>query len=179
MKRKIIVALIIIGISLVFLSEVKADEEITFSDENLEKMIREEIGKSAGPIYKSDLEEIFALDVYGKGIENLKGLEYCKNLRKLNLGLNFFISDISPLESLTNLTHLELSCNQISDISPLSNLTKLRELKLEDDRISDISPLKSLTNLTYLDLSHNQISDISPLVENPGVDNGDKIDIIR
>jgi internalin A len=71
------------------------------------------------------------------------------------------ISDITPLQSLTHLTHLYLYNHQISDITPLQSLTHLKTLGLRDNQISDITPLQSLTNLTSLSLSNNQISDIS------------------
>ncbi|MFN7382912.1 MAG: leucine-rich repeat domain-containing protein [Dolichospermum sp.] len=77
------------------------------------------------------------------------------------------ISDIKPLSNLTNLTRLNLSRNQISDIKPLSNLTNLTWLDLEENQISDIKPLSNLlsnlTKLTSLSLRGNQISDIKPL----------------
>src|SRR6476469_1904205 len=73
------------------------------------------------------------------------------------------ISDIKPLESLTNLTVLILISNKISDIKPLESLTNLKDLGLNNNQISDIKPLESLTNLTVLNLDSNQIRDIKPL----------------
>ncbi|MDB9449068.1 leucine-rich repeat domain-containing protein, partial [Dolichospermum circinale] len=55
-------------------------------------------------------------------------------------------------QTLTKLTTLDLSVNQISDIKPLSNLTKLTSLYLGENQISDIKPLSNLTNLTALSL---------------------------
>ncbi|MEG4344274.1 leucine-rich repeat domain-containing protein, partial [Microcoleus sp. A003_D6] len=89
-------------------------------------------------------------------------LQSLTNLTKLYLSNNQ-ISDITPLQSLTNLTHLYLYGNQISDITPLQSLTNLTDLNLYGNQISDITPLQSLTNLTSLHLSNNQISDITPL----------------
>ena len=86
-----------------------------------------------------------------------------------------YISDISALSTLTNLTELVLYQNQISDISPLSTLTNLTELDLFKNQISDISALSTLTNLTELNLEQNQISDITPLVENAGLGAGDEL----
>ena len=82
-------------------------------------------------------------------------------LTSLNLSVNQ-ISDIKPLSNLTNLTSLSLSGNKISDIKPLSNLTKLTTLDLLGNQISDIKPLSNLTKLTSLYLSGNQISDTAP-----------------
>ncbi|AFZ10265.1 leucine-rich repeat-containing protein [Oscillatoria nigro-viridis PCC 7112] len=95
-------------------------------------------------------------------ISDIKPLESLTNLTVLIL-IGNKISDIKPLESLTNLKHLVLSNNQISDIKPLESLTNLKELGLNNNQISDIKPLESLTNLTVLNLDSNQIRDIKPL----------------
>ncbi|MEG4800058.1 leucine-rich repeat domain-containing protein [Microcoleus sp. ARI1-B5] len=81
-----------------------------------------------------------------------------------NLSLyNNQISDITPLQSLTNLTDLNIYSNQISNLAPLQSLTYLRVLCLEDNQISNLAPLQFLTNLIHLNLYKNQISDITPL----------------
>ncbi|MEG3931390.1 leucine-rich repeat protein [Microcoleus sp. B13-B4] len=95
-------------------------------------------------------------------ISDIKPLESLTNLTVLNLRGNK-ISDIKPLESLTNVTVLNLRGNKISDLKPLQSLTKLTELDLSFTQISDIKPLASLTKLIDLDLGDNKISDIKPL----------------
>ena len=102
------------------------------------------------------------LFLWDNQISDLKPLESLTNLTYLFLDNNQ-ISDIKPLESLTNLTHLNLGKNQISDIKPLESLTNLTQLWLYNNKISDIKPLESLTNLTELSLTGNKISDIKPL----------------
>ena len=91
-------------------------------------------------------------------IDEANGILSSRN--KLTISRNQ-ISDITPLQSLTHLTHLYLYNHQISDITPLQSLTHLKTLGLRDNQISDITSLQSLTNLTSLSLSNNQISDIS------------------
>ncbi|NQT48188.1 MAG: leucine-rich repeat domain-containing protein, partial [Chloroflexi bacterium] len=106
-----------------------ADQVVTFSDPDLEAVIREAIGKPTGDIYQSDLASLTILDAAVKDIQSLDGLQYCSGLTELYLQCNQ-ISDVSPLQNLINLTRLELYGNQISDISPLQNLTSLTELLL-------------------------------------------------
>ena len=60
-------------------------------------------------------------------------------------------------QTLTKLTSLNLSVNQISDIKPLSNLTNLTLLDLRENKISDIQPLSNLTKLTEVDLTKNPL----------------------
>ena len=68
------------------------------------------------------------------------------------------ISNLTGLDSATNLTVLWLARNSISDISALSNLTNLTRLGIRDNSISDISAIAGLTNLTVLLLDGNSIS---------------------
>ncbi|TAF00131.1 MAG: hypothetical protein EAZ79_03595 [Oscillatoriales cyanobacterium] len=70
-------------------------------------------------------------------------------------------SDINEANRiLSSSNELILYNNQISDLTPLQSLTNLTSLYLYNNQISDITPLQSLTNLTYLYLYNNQISDI-------------------
>jgi hypothetical protein len=153
---------------------------VTFADLNIEAAVRLEIGKPEGAIYTSDLKGLSAIDVSGRNITNLSGLDYCTALTQLQLDDNK-IDDITPLSHLTNLSYLELNGNQIHDISALSHLTNLRNLYLADNEISDITSLSNLVSLgphhfysippaEDLDLSHNWISDISPLSKLTGLE---------
>ena len=85
-------------------------------------------------------------------------------LRILRLSFNQ-ITDVGPLDGLSNLTELGLGDNQISNIELLSGLTNLRTLDLTSNRISDVGPLMGLTNLVRLDLVDNYLrnSNIEPL----------------
>ena len=53
-------------------------------------------------------------------------------------------------QTLSSLTEINLSGNEISDIKPLASLTNLIRLFLSNNRISDIKPLASLTKLEFL-----------------------------
>ncbi len=55
----------------------------------------------------------------GKGISDLSGLEYCRNLTIIDLEAN----QVVDLSQLTAISYLNLSDNNITDISALSNLT--------------------------------------------------------
>lgn len=75
----------------------------------------------------------------------------------------FLLSDLSPLQGLTNITVLKVRNNHISDLTPLQSLTNLEVLDLSYNKITDLSPLQSLTKLVRINLSYNQIADVSPL----------------
>ena len=122
----LIAGIVVSSIVVSFVETVKADKEVIFPDENLEKVIREELEKDTGPIYVSDLETLGGLDASNRNITSIEGLEYCKNITWLYL-FNNNISDISPLSNLTNITELYLDNNNISDISPLVKNSGINE----------------------------------------------------
>ncbi len=127
---------------------------VEIPDWYLEFRIRAKLNIGDRDLYRRDLLRLITLDASHDAVDNLTGLEYCTNLRRLNL-----------------------EYNRITDLSPLAGLTKLRYLNLEGNRISDVSPLAGLTNLHKLYLAKNDITDIAPLVANTGLGHGDTVDL--
>jgi Leucine-rich repeat (LRR) protein len=158
--KKILVLILVVF--LIGCSVNTSNQVITFADENLENLIREEIEKPTGDILKSDVKEITILDCHEMKIEDISGIENLTNLDELILENNE-ITNIEPLKNLTRLTRLYLNRNKISDIEPLTNLTKLNHLVLRHNEITNIEPLKNLTKLKGLYLNHNPITDYSPV----------------
>ena len=88
-------------------------------------------------------------------IDDIKGFENLKNLRNLDLSINY-ISEITKLENLTNLVNLDLSQNDISEIKGLETLESLEVLNLERNNIREIKNLENLVSLRGLNLSDNK-----------------------
>jgi Leucine-rich repeat (LRR) protein len=107
-------------------------------------------------------KDVTKLNLDGNQISDLTPLQALTNLTDLQLDQNQ-ISDPTPLQTLPNLTVLNLGDNHVSDLTLLQSMTNLTELELGNNKISDITPLQSMTNLTKLGLYHNKISDIAPL----------------
>ena len=128
---------------------------------NVEVMLKE-AGTTECDAANRKLSSLTELTLDNNKISDIKPLQSLTNLIGIGLNNNE-ISDIKPLQSLTNLIALSLGKNKISDIKPLRSLTKLSSLALSNNKISDITPLKSLTNLTQPFLDNNQITDITPL----------------
>jgi len=135
-------------------------------DPNLRAAIAEALGKSPNaPITVGEMEGLHHLGgnhAANRGIRDLTGIQFAKNLRSLRLPTNQ-VSDISPVKNLKNLTNLKIANNQVSDISPIAELINLEILELEHNEISDLSPLAGLINLEFLNLDDNPFSDISPI----------------
>lgn len=147
-----------------------------FKDAAFEKAIRDSISKPEGDITSEDMagiEKLSLQGIVGIGIPHLdlrdfSGIEFCVNLKHLNLSYtnkdSSFVLDISFLSSLKNLRTLHLKSGSVVDIRPLSELTNLTNLFLDLNMgVTDISPLSSLTELTQLVLIQSGLRDLRPL----------------
>ena len=133
-----------------------------FADANLERLVREALGRPDGHLTPEDVSFLTSISAYYDSISSLTGLENCTALDTLILARNR-ITDITPLANLNNLKKLSLSNNQIAEVKPLANLNKLHTLSLESNQITDITPLANLNNLKELWSRHNQIAEVGPL----------------
>ena len=156
------------------ITAIDANTFVHIPDENLRTKIANALGRSRNSqLTAEDMSKLTKLEAPNANIQNLTGIEYAYNLKELNLGVEYIdgvgsvnnntISDFSPLETLSQLTYLDLSGSSLSDISFTVNLIQLKELDLWNNTISDISALSGLTQLEILNLSYNAISDISAL----------------
>jgi len=138
--------------------------EVNFRDANLEAAVRTALDLPTGPIQDTKLLELTALNASYREVRFLDGLEFCTNLRQLQLHGNQ-IGDISAVASLSKLQDLYLWSNQVKDISALANLPDLRFLFLQDNQIEDITALgenaqmnpPGLTSADVVNLSGNPI----------------------
>ena len=81
-------------------------------------------------------------------------------LKKLDLSGQQYLDDLSFLENLTELTHLDLADNWLIDLRSLANLTELTHLDLSGNTITHeygMHEIVKLTKLEALDLRNNDI----------------------
>ena len=124
----------------------------------------------------SRLTRLTELGLRNSGIEDLSFLADLTGLKRLRLEDND-IRDISVVAKFTGLERLELSRNQIEDVSPLAGMNALEVLDLDRNRVVDIAALEHLTRLEELRLAFNRIADLTPLANNPGLGEGDLVDL--
>lgn len=147
--------------------------DVAFPDPNLDTVIREilkkkQIDKSdkSKPITEDDLATIYFLEAPKRGIENLAGLEKCRNLALIKLTGNK-IKDVTPIAECVNVQSLDLAKNEIVDIAPLGKLIKLQYLQLEDNKIQKIDSVSALKALNALYLTNNEVESLAPVAELP------------
>ena len=157
-------------LSLVFISLMHGiseaqgqDEADWMPDANLRTAVRSALALDAGDtLTQADMENLTELAAKNSQISNITGLESATNLETLDLRDNT-ISNINALSGLTGLETLKLKGNTLSSITPLSGLTSLLLLNLRETGISSVSALSGLTNLEHLRLDGNSITDVQPL----------------
>ncbi|MDR1663581.1 MAG: hypothetical protein LBR83_01485, partial [Clostridiales bacterium] len=144
---------------------------VTFPDPEMERAVREVLGKPDGDITQAEAASIRYLIIRNSTLTDISGIEFCTGLTRIFIDGCTNFSDLSPLSDadLPNLSSLQLSFNNIKDISPLSraNLPNLLDLWLSEVEISDLEPLVNVTfpKLTSLIISSNRITDIGPLAD--------------
>ena len=139
-----------------------AQTPILVPDPNLEGAVRVSLNKLTGELTDTDMLSLSHLAASSRSITNLGGIQWAGNLTYLDL-LHNYISDISPLTSLTNLQHIQLADNPITNFWPLSQHTQLGYLGLSKAGVSDLSWIVGLRGLHQLSLRDNQVQNITPL----------------
>ncbi|MCF6256387.1 MAG: NACHT domain-containing protein [Gammaproteobacteria bacterium] len=107
----------------------------------------------------TDLEYV---NLSGTKVEDLSPLNSLKNLTKLSLA-NTPVLRLDSLSKNTDIQFLDISRTKINDISPLSKLVNLRTLNATDSEVKDLSPLSVTINLESLKLARTKVSSINPL----------------
>ena len=141
---------------------------VNIPDKNLKREINAKLGKSEldSEVSIIEMEKISSLEIDGKNIESLEGLQHAKNLLQIYASNNN-ISDITPLSGLSKLRYIHLNDNKISDITSLHNLNLLITLSLRNNNINNTGELSRFAQLREVYLSNNNISDLSKLSELP------------
>ena len=162
-KQHIFLSIIAFCTSLLLEPLSTSAQIVNIPDANLRAAINEMRGKPENArITREAMQTLTALEADNRGITDLTGLETATNLRGLALRDNL-ISDLTPLANLTRLQQLALGGNVISDLSPLANLSVLREIGISGNFISDLSPLAGLIKLEELWISEIPVADLAPL----------------
>lgn len=105
---------------------------------------------------KKAIEAVTSLNIEGKNLTDISGIEYFTQLTELNCGKNQLTA--LPVEKLTNLTRLYCYKNQLTAL-PVENLTNLTLLYCSYNQLTAL-PVEKLTKLTELSCSYNQLTEL-------------------
>lgn len=140
------------------LNVVDTDITSKFTDPNFKNMIYAKIGKdSSDHIFYSEVKDITDLDVSGKHIASLNGIEYFKALTNLNCSKNQLATlDVS---NNTALKSLDCSYNQFTSLN-MSKNTILESLDCSFNQLSALT-ISNSNKITDLNCSFNQIATLN------------------
>ena len=94
---------------------------------------------------------------------NALNLQRVIDLRELEIGAEFPISNIGPLADCIWLERLTINNQSVHDIQPLANKWYLVELNMQNNPIGSLKPIESSTMLQLLNIENTQVSDLGPL----------------
>lgn len=126
---------------------------VTFPDENFRNWVLEQDFGSDGVLTDQEIESVTSIDVDGKGITYLVGIEYFTNLQQLRCERNH-LKTLS-LRKNTQLTLLDCKFNLIEYVDVTQN-SLLEILRVSDNRLADIQ-LPENAPLKRLEMDHNSI----------------------
>ncbi|MDO5138445.1 MAG: hypothetical protein Q4D71_08315, partial [Oscillospiraceae bacterium] len=137
--------------------------QIEITDEFLKSALVDILGADAdGNPDFSRQEEIEFLDLSGRYIQSLQGIQNFSGLKTLILENNE-IADLEPLHDMTGLQYLDVSGQNITDISVISGLVNLVYLDISDNDIETLTGVENLTALKELIISDTRISSFATL----------------
>lgn len=106
---------------------------------------------------KEAIEAVTSLNIEGKNLTDISGIEYFTNLTSLDCGKNQLTA--LPVENLTNLTSLRCNNNQLKEL-PVESLTNLTSLYCDNNQLTALL-VGNLTQLKFLSCSYNQLTALS------------------
>ena len=114
------------------------------------------------------ITQLDSINIEGdKQIMNFKGINYLRNVKKINFS-HTFISDISPLAELTGVWFIKGNSSNISHIGPVVGLPELSYLDVSNTRIDSLSGLSRNRKITFLNIDDTRVeeSEIVRFIEN-------------
>jgi hypothetical protein len=139
-------------------------------DANLAAAIRSRLSLAEGAALDAPtLARLTDLNLSGKSVKDLSGLEAAVNMTKLVLSNNP-LSQLAPLAALPRLADLDASRTAVADASALARLP-LTRVNLSDTPVENLEFARSLAQLRYINIANTKVTDISPLVRS-GLGNG-------
>lgn len=140
-------------------------QPVKITDSNLKVAIKQALSLSDSEIEHltyGDISEVTSLNLSGKNISNLEGLQYFKGLQTLNLSNNK-LSDLSSLPNIQGLKTLNVSKNSLKSLDGVGKLESLTTLNIADNQVNNIASVSTLSNLVTFEATNNKLTNVSAL----------------
>ncbi len=139
--------------------DINTAQDITsaFTDPNFLAAVRSATKKPTGSIYDTDVVNVTKLNVGGKRIQNLAGIEYFSKLKSLDCHNNMLTT--LDLSKNTELESLDCNKNQLATLD-LSVNTALKYLDCNDNKLTALD-VSNNTAITTLRCSSNMLNELN------------------
>ena len=119
---------------------------------------------------RTDAERLLISDgKYALTSDDVKGLQYCTELKYLDIGHNR-IDSIAFVEQMPKLEVAILGLNTWEDLSPIVHCPEIEYLEIHYTRVKDLTPLLELKKLEHLNITGDPlIEDFSVLLQLTGL----------
>ncbi len=104
------------------------------------------------PIWVNYFTKLLNVRTVPMPIDQILKLE---DIDSINLSMEFWVKDISPLSMLRNLRYVNLNSTLVEDLSPLRYAQNLKHLDMSYTLVPDLKILNYFKGLNYLDISGN------------------------
>lgn len=119
-------------------------------------------------VHVACLDSITDLDLAGRRLRSLDGVEHCHNLLNLDVSYQYLIEstgfesllDLASLKQLSKLEQLNIQGNALGSLPEICGLQNLRIVDCSANRITDFQPFTTLPVLRQLDLTNNDLERI-------------------
>ena len=137
-------------------TDVEINED-NFPDENFRNWILSQPNNSDDILTPTELSYFTQIEINGKGIKSLKGIEYFSRLKYLTCSDNELTSlDVSKNKMLTD---LNCNHNKIADIA-ISNNEALKRFECQQNQLVTLN-VSGCTGLESLQCQYNQLKDLN------------------
>jgi len=110
-------------------------QEVFIPDPAMKAAIRESLQKPAGPLTEQDLLTLIRLNACCRGITNVDGIQFARNLVDLDLGENQLASFTLP-PGMTSLISVDLDANQMTSVTLPPDATNLTSIFVDGNPIN-------------------------------------------
>ena len=133
-----------------------AIDETHFPDENFRNWLLSQSYGEDGILTESEIGRTTSMQMDGKGIRSLQGIEIFNKLSDLQCSNNHITA--LDLSSIPNLSHLDCSGNQLTTLDMSKNL-ELQWLQCENNQLTSLD-LSNITGLWYINCSNNLLTSL-------------------
>lgn len=121
------------------------------------------IGRNNSLRMLKEIAKTESLDISGhQTITDLYPVDQMSDLKSLNIS-GTQITDLFTARNLNKLTSMNIANTRITDLAPIQYNNKIREFNLDSTLVSSLSPIQGFHDLEVLHLNHTQVNDLQPI----------------